>query len=602
MELRGRPLTLLFGTEVESTLTSSAGVEEVEVGVVRVTDATTPISQTIPTTWTAIPAGSEHPDVFRWSHDLTTASIGTAGLYRVYTRACDAANNCEVCTATDYSQCYEGAIEVTTADSEGGAAASPDLTSEAARGGSSMTEPTSSPAPHRGDAPHASDVRDALPFLPDADVRSVVAGAAPMEDTSPPVLTILSPQQGGFTTRTIHFVATATDDSGVAGVAFSVDGGYIWRAAEPVTVGGEQHWVLDWDLVDAEDFIRYPAMARAMDSVGGRTLVTVPVTLDSWPPSAIEPTFDPPAGHYVDDGTALSMAWSPPVDASGQADVLVKLDEVAEPDVGAPFTGDPVVGAEHTAVLNDAGKWYVHLTARDRAGNESRRDDGPWSVRTAQNRMIDVDGYLDLDHGEWVSATELLDDDERPEVPQRLYASWDASSLYLGWQGAWWPVDGALWVYLGENEGRTLPVPDTVEEVTAVPVMATRAIRVSSPTDITLWTYDGMTWTESSDLPEFATGSTGDTEMKIGWPGGPLTLVAFAVDNLGRPWSVFHAQPARRTMERRLSVGQSELSARSQWRPAAGQIDHDDRGQPAGRQRVLGAKRQPALRHHHRQS
>ena len=44
--------------------------------------------------------------------------------------------------------------------------------------------------------------------------------------------------------------------------------------------------------------------------------------------------------------------------------------------------------------------------------------------------MIDVDGVIDLDNGEWVSATELLDDDERPDDPQKLYTTWDNSSVY----------------------------------------------------------------------------------------------------------------------------------------------------------------------------
>ena len=53
-ELIASPLTLIFGPEIDSTITGNSGVAKVEIGVVPVTDLTKGIADTVPTDWTTL--------------------------------------------------------------------------------------------------------------------------------------------------------------------------------------------------------------------------------------------------------------------------------------------------------------------------------------------------------------------------------------------------------------------------------------------------------------------------------------------------------------------------------------------------------------------
>jgi parallel beta-helix repeat protein len=104
-ELIACPLTLVLGPQIDSTVTGNAGVAQVEVGIVPVSDASLAVTVTLPETWeTLTPAQTGQP-LFYWSHSL---SRETSGLYRVYSRATDAAGNLE----TEADDWYEGAFVV----------------------------------------------------------------------------------------------------------------------------------------------------------------------------------------------------------------------------------------------------------------------------------------------------------------------------------------------------------------------------------------------------------------------------------------------------------------------------------------------------------
>ncbi len=102
-ELLASPLALVLGPQVHSTVTANSGVARVEVGWRLVADATQPVTATLPLAWTTLNAPVAGEPLHFWSAPLTP---GAAGLYRVYTRAADAAGNAE----TDEADWYAGAV------------------------------------------------------------------------------------------------------------------------------------------------------------------------------------------------------------------------------------------------------------------------------------------------------------------------------------------------------------------------------------------------------------------------------------------------------------------------------------------------------------
>ncbi|MCJ7738447.1 MAG: right-handed parallel beta-helix repeat-containing protein, partial [Anaerolineae bacterium] len=104
-ELIACPLTLVFGPEIDSTVTGNSGVAKVELGVVAVSDATQPVTATLPTTtWQTLTPAQTGQALYTWSQSVSEA---TTGLYRVYSRATDEAGNTE--SERDW---YEGAFVV----------------------------------------------------------------------------------------------------------------------------------------------------------------------------------------------------------------------------------------------------------------------------------------------------------------------------------------------------------------------------------------------------------------------------------------------------------------------------------------------------------
>ena len=68
-ELIASPIVLLFGPQIDSTVTGNAGVAQVELGVVRVADPAVPVTDTLPTTWeTLVPVSTDQP-LFYWSRE-----------------------------------------------------------------------------------------------------------------------------------------------------------------------------------------------------------------------------------------------------------------------------------------------------------------------------------------------------------------------------------------------------------------------------------------------------------------------------------------------------------------------------------------------------
>ena len=91
-ELVATPLTLLFGKIGSSPCyIGNAGVAQVEVGVAPVSNYTSPVTATLPTTWTPVNLKTPGATASFWTSSVTPVS----GLVRLYTRATDSLGNQE---------------------------------------------------------------------------------------------------------------------------------------------------------------------------------------------------------------------------------------------------------------------------------------------------------------------------------------------------------------------------------------------------------------------------------------------------------------------------------------------------------------------------
>jgi hypothetical protein len=104
-ELIASPLTVVLGPDEDAYVSANSGVAQVQVGISAVTDASQPVTATLPSTWQTLTPASAGQSLYYWSRATSQASTG---FYRVYSRATDAAGNAE----TEAPDWYEGAFVV----------------------------------------------------------------------------------------------------------------------------------------------------------------------------------------------------------------------------------------------------------------------------------------------------------------------------------------------------------------------------------------------------------------------------------------------------------------------------------------------------------
>ena len=104
-ELRIAPISILMGQADASVATESYGVGSAEYAIVAVASPTSPISSTLPTTWSSATLDSAGETVSYWS---TTYTPTATGYYRIYSRAVDGLGNAEL----DSTRWYDGAFYV----------------------------------------------------------------------------------------------------------------------------------------------------------------------------------------------------------------------------------------------------------------------------------------------------------------------------------------------------------------------------------------------------------------------------------------------------------------------------------------------------------
>ena len=177
-------------------------------------------------------------------------------------------------------------------------------------------------------------------------------------DTKAPTVSLTAPANGATVSGTVTLTATASDNVGVAGVQFLVDG---------TTLGAEDTtspYGVSWNTTTATNGT-HTLTAVARDAAGNTTTsTTVTVTVDNRPAPAV--SFTAPANGATVSGTVtLSATATDNAGGSGVAGVQFKLDGA---NLGAEDTTSPYsVSWNTTAVTN--GTHTLTALARDAAGN-----------------------------------------------------------------------------------------------------------------------------------------------------------------------------------------------------------------------------------------
>jgi hypothetical protein len=174
-------------------------------------------------------------------------------------------------------------------------------------------------------------------------------------DITPPAVSVTSPLGGATVSGLVTIVATASDDVGVVGVQFQVDG---------VNVGAEDTvapYSVAWDATTAA-VGTHTITAVARDAAGKlSTSAEVAVTVPDTTPPAVSVT-SPVTGATVAGLVTVSASAA---DNLGIVGVQFKLDGV---DLGVEDTVAPyAVSWDTTTAVN--GSHTLTAVARDAAGN-----------------------------------------------------------------------------------------------------------------------------------------------------------------------------------------------------------------------------------------
>jgi Bacterial Ig domain len=198
------------------------------------------------------------------------------------------------------------------------------------------------------------------------------SGGSSVGDVNPPSVAIVSPNPGATVNGTVTVTADATDDVGVAGVQFRIDGAD--RGPEDTTAPFELVWNTG---LDADGPHMVTAMAR--DTAGNMSLSTqVAVTVDSASgPDTNAPTVSitaPSAGSTLTGTTTVVVAA---VDDVGVSGVQLLLDGAL---LGGRLTSPPYEYVWDTTTVPD-GSYTLTAVAGDPSLN----------VGTSAGVALDVD-------------------------------------------------------------------------------------------------------------------------------------------------------------------------------------------------------------------
>src|SRR5438445_1429757 len=200
--------------------------------------------------------------------------------------------------------------------------------------------------------------RDSLGMLWTSDPVTVTV----FNDTTPPTVSITSPASGTIVAGTISVTASASDNVGVVGVQFLLDG---LNAGAEVTAAP---YSVSWNTTTASNG-SHSLTAVARDAAGNRaTSAPVAVTVSNGAPPDTTPPMvsitSPPSGASVSGTLTMTAAAS---DNVGVVGVQFLLDGA---NVGAEVTAAPYSAPWDTTTAS-RGSHTLTAVARDAAGNHA---------------------------------------------------------------------------------------------------------------------------------------------------------------------------------------------------------------------------------------
>ncbi|MEJ5308586.1 MAG: FG-GAP-like repeat-containing protein [Anaerolineae bacterium] len=263
-------------------------------------------------------------------------------------------------------------------------------------------------------------------------------------------------------------------------------------------------------------------VAHAVQTAITDTLVTAPTLF----PNLTNETW------YTNITPTLTITWPTVSDAGGPVTRYAVIDQ--NPDT-VPAT---LVGANQVSRALDApGAWYAHVRVVDAAGNQQIVHDGPYGVnRMRTPSAILPDGWLDFDGAEYTEGMMTSYDPYAAAKPALLMATWDASTLYLGFTGADWNADRRFLVYLDTRAGGATTSLDAPGHI--LPFAADFALVVDGVSPSMLLEHNGAGWAAVPGALSFAAISDG-TEIafnrgEIGATAGvSVSLLAYVATTDG---------------------------------------------------------------------
>ncbi|MGH2567296.1 MAG: Ig-like domain-containing protein, partial [Bacteroidota bacterium] len=265
-------------------------------------------------------------------------------------------------------------------------------------------------------------------------VKQALGGSTPTLDTTPPSISITAPANGATVSATIAVSANATDNVGVVGVQFKVDGNNIGSedTSAPYSVSLNTTQLLNGTRTIS---------AVARDAAGNTATASVTVSVSNLTADTTPPTISftsPSNGATVSGTVALSANVSDNVGVAG-----VQF-QVNGSNAGAEDTSAPYSVSWNSTQLAD-GAYTVSAVARDAAGNTATA-----SVSVTVSNSVapppstgDLTVFDDALQFPWVnaswSATVTFGSTENAStgstsIKTALTAAWGALSLH---HGAW---------------------------------------------------------------------------------------------------------------------------------------------------------------------
>jgi glucose/arabinose dehydrogenase/PKD repeat protein len=193
-----------------------------------------------------------------------------------------------------------------------------------------------------------------------ADMGSPVGTGGGTADTTPPNVSVTAPTNGATVSGSVAVNATATDNVGVAGVQFLLDGASL--GAEDTTAP----YSVTWNTTTASPGT-HVLSARARDAAGNtQTSSTVSVTVNN--------TVDtqPPTGTIVINGNAAATNSRTATLTLSATDTQGAVTQMRFSNTGSSFsTAEGYATTKTWTLTNGAGTKTVYVQFRDAAGNWS---------------------------------------------------------------------------------------------------------------------------------------------------------------------------------------------------------------------------------------